>query len=154
MPAPLPGGGAGAAARCATTRLADSRAVMKLSPHEDAIGRAVFDRYHETGHGYEIVERSDGLFTPSGGPGLYLSPYHTWPRHERAALREARGRVLDVGCNAGRHALHLQKRGHEVVGIDISPLAIRTARLRGLEDARVMSITQIDATLGTFDTIR
>ena len=31
------------------------------------------------------------------------------------------GRVLDVGCGPGRHALALARRGIEVVGIDLSP---------------------------------
>jgi SAM-dependent methyltransferase len=62
--------------------------------------------------------------------------------------------VLDVGCGPGRVALHLQEQGHEVVGIDNSPLAIKTARLRGVKDARVLSITQASRkALGIFDTI-
>jgi SAM-dependent methyltransferase len=64
-----------------------------------------------------------------------------------------RGRVLDVGCGAGRVALHLQASGHEVVAIDISPLAIKTCRLRGVRDARVCSVTRVSARLGAFDTI-
>ena len=64
-----------------------------------------------------------------------------------------RGRVLDIGCGAGRVALHLQGLGHQVVGIDLSPAAIATCRLRGVSDARVMSIDDVDSSLGTFDTI-
>ena len=65
----------------------------------------------------------------------------------------ARGRVLDVGCGAGRVALRLERRGHEVVAIDSSPLAVRTCRLRGVRDARVLSITQASRRLGELDTI-
>ena len=46
-------------------------------------------------------------------------------------MRFVRGRVLDLGCGAGRVGLHLQSRGHEVVGIDVSPLAVEIARRRG-----------------------
>jgi hypothetical protein len=49
--------------------------------------------------------------------------------------------------------LHLQKRGHEIVGIDNSPLAIRVCIERGVEDVRLMSITQLSSRLGRFDTI-
>jgi SAM-dependent methyltransferase len=39
-------------------------------------------------------------------------------------------RVLDVGCNAGLHALEWARRGAEVVGIDSAPVAIALARQR------------------------
>jgi SAM-dependent methyltransferase len=68
-------------------------------------------------------------------------------------MRHARGRVLDVGCGAGRVALHLQARGHRVVAIDWSPLAVRISRLRGVRDARVLPIARVGRQLGEFDTI-
>ncbi len=68
-------------------------------------------------------------------------------------MPHVRGRVLDVGCGAGRVALYLQERGHEVVAIDVSRLAVQVCRMRGVDDARVMSITQIRPDLGSFDTI-
>ena len=45
-------------------------------------------------------------------------------------------RVLDVGCNAGLHALEWARRGVEVVGIDSAPVAIALARQRaaGIRD--------------------
>ena len=76
-----------------------------------------------------------------------------WPKTERQAIRLARGRVLDVGCGAGRVALHLQDRGHEVVGIDLSPLAVEVSRRRGVQDARELPVTRVGDELGRFDTI-
>lgn len=38
------------------------------------------------------------------------------------------GRVLDLGCGPGLHTSRLAQRGHECVGIDISPAAIAHAR--------------------------
>jgi SAM-dependent methyltransferase len=87
------------------------------------------------------------------GPQAYLAEYRNWPAHQKKAIRLARGRVLDVGCGAGRVALYLQRRGHEVLGIDVSPLAIKLCKRRGLKHAQVMSITQVSRRLGTFDTI-
>jgi cyclopropane fatty-acyl-phospholipid synthase-like methyltransferase len=70
------------------------------------------------------------------------------------AMSYAQGRVLDVGCGAGRFALYLQRHGHEVVGIDNSPLAVEVCRKRGVEDARIMSVTQVSTRqLGKFDSI-
>ena len=68
-------------------------------------------------------------------------------------LRFARGRVLDVGCAAGRVALALQERGREVVAIDESPLAVEVARRRGVRDARALALADVDASLGTFDAV-
>jgi SAM-dependent methyltransferase len=46
------------------------------------------------------------------------------------AWRSAPRRVLDIGCNAGLHALEWARRGAEVVGIDSAPVAIALARER------------------------
>jgi SAM-dependent methyltransferase len=37
-------------------------------------------------------------------------------------------RVIDVGCGTGDNALHMAARGHDVVGVDAAPTAIRKAR--------------------------
>ena len=68
-------------------------------------------------------------------------------------MRHARGRVLDIGCGAGRHSLYLKEQGFDVLGIDNSPLAIEVCRSRGLSNAHVLSITQITPQLGAFGTI-
>ena len=60
--------------------------------------------------------------------------------------------MLDVGCNAGRHALYLQQQGLDVLGVDVSPLAIAVAKGRGL-NAEVLAIDELSAELGMFDTI-
>lgn len=39
-------------------------------------------------------------------------------------------RILDVGCGIGDHTIRLAKLGASVVGLDISPVAIKTARHR------------------------
>ena len=110
--------------------------------------------YLETGEGIEIVERDDGFIDASRyGPAAYFFPSRRWPKTERQAIRLARGRVLDVGCGAGRVALHLQDRGHEVVGIELSPLAVEVSRRRGVQDARELAVTRVGDELGRFDTI-
>jgi SAM-dependent methyltransferase len=123
-----------------------------LPPRRDAYGQVIL-RYFQTGTGQEIVERDDGFIEAMLSPATYFAPFRRWPPVERRALRYVRGRVLDVGCGAGRVALELQDRGGKVVGIDISPLAVQVARKRGVKDARVLPFHRVDATLGRFDTV-
>ncbi len=123
-----------------------------MKRQQDAVGHEFLARLHGD-HSYEVVERDDGYLEPTPGPGVYFSEYKDWPLHERKAVGLARGRVLDVGCGAGRHALYLQKKGLDVLGIDTSPLAVRVCKLRGLKRAKVMNVTKIPGNLGPFDTL-
>jgi SAM-dependent methyltransferase len=123
-----------------------------MSRHDDAFGHLIHD-FHCGIPAREIIERDDGLIDVSSGPVAYFTEYRDWPGSEQQAVDLAHGRVLDIGCGAGRHALYLQGKGLDVVGIDISPLAVRTCRDRGLRDARVLGITQVSSRLGRFDTI-
>lgn len=123
-----------------------------LSPKTDAYGGLVYAHYKGL-PSTEIIERDDHWFGVSPGAPAYFAPFEKWPSVERRAMQLVHGRVLDVGCGAGRVALHLQARGHEVVAIDISPLAVKTCRLRGVRDTRVCSVTRISRRLGEFDTI-
>lgn len=50
-------------------------------------------------------------------------------------------------------ALELQERGHEVVAIDASSLAIEVCRRRGVRETHVLSFQQVDGRFGRFDTV-
>ncbi|MBX0295922.1 methyltransferase domain-containing protein [Halomicroarcula sp. F27] len=107
--------------------------------------------YHERGHSFEAVERDDGLLELPGGPELYFERPGEWEPLDRNAVEWAEGRVLDVGCGPGRHALALQERGHDVTGIDLSPGALRVARDRGVEDARKCDVADVEEMDERFD---
>lgn len=101
----------------------------------------------------EIVERDDGFFGVSTGAKYYFAEYRSWHDREKKAMQYVRGRVLDVGCGAGRVSLYLQKKGFDVLGVDVSPLAIRVCKMRGLRNARVLPITKLCSKVGNFGTV-
>lgn len=106
----------------------------------------------------------DGAYR-SGPDSQNLAP--PWsigePQPPIAALIEAgrvRGKVLDVGCGHAETALALAARGHDVVGLDVSPTAIaaatEAAAVRGLSDKAVFEVTDVSTFTGydgQFDTI-
>jgi SAM-dependent methyltransferase len=78
---------------------------------------------------------------PSSWDGAYASDAQApWDigRPQPAFVRLAdrgmlRGRLLDAGCGTGEHALLAAARGADVVGVDISPVAIGLARAKAAE---------------------
>ncbi|WP_276258439.1 SAM-dependent methyltransferase [Haloglomus litoreum] len=68
------------------------------------------------------------------------------------------GRVLDIGCGTGTHALWAAERGHPAVGVDISERGIERAQARAADrdlDVRfqVGNALDLDDDLGTFGTV-
>jgi SAM-dependent methyltransferase len=118
----------------------------------DVFGRALLE-WANGGTMAEILERDDGFIQIGAGPEVYLSAFNGWPVAERLSTRHLRGRVLDVGCGAGRVALHLQHRGFDVVGLDTSPLAVKAAVLRGVNEVWCAPIEDLDRRIESFDSI-
>ena len=124
-----------------------------LTDIQDAYGHLLSD-YHNGQENVEVVEREDGFIDVSRlGPFNYFAEYENWAEHQRLAIAHATGRVLDIGCGAGRHSIYLQEQGLDVLGTDNSPLAIQTCQSRGLKNALVTPVTQLNSKVGTFDTI-
>jgi len=125
--------------------------IRALKPEEDAFGQMIW-AYYQGKEVFEIWERNDGYISVDL-PKTYFSEYEDWALHQRKAMEFVEGKVLDVGCGAGRHSLYLQKKGFDVLGIDVSPLAVKVCRLRGLKKARVMSIEEVNFKPSSFDSI-
>ena len=119
-------------------------------------------QFYEAGRADLRIERDDGRVDREDVSWYFTSP-REFPSHERAVLKFARGRVLDVGCGAGRHSLYLQKlktprslrgRGLRVTAIDASPRIAELAQARGVKDARVVNACgRLPFRDGEFDTV-
>lgn len=123
-----------------------------MTPDNDVFGHALLD-WAKGGTSPEVLEREDGFTQIGAGPDVYLSEFKDWPSAERKSVRSMRGRVLDVGCGAGRVALEIQHRGLDVVGLDTSPLALKAATLRGVNRVWSTSIEDLGIRIEPFDSI-
>lgn len=99
-------------------------------------------QFYETGRADLRPERDDG-FLGREFVQNYFTTYGEFPKIEKQALKFVRGRVLDVGCGAGRHSLYLQRRGLRVTAIDVSPPIVQLAQTRGVRDVRVGDVSRI-----------
>jgi SAM-dependent methyltransferase len=71
---------------------------------------------------------------------------------DRAALRAARGSVLDVGAGVGALALPLERAGHRVTALEPLPDAAAILRERGASDVRQASLWTLEPGSG-WDTV-
>jgi len=118
------------------------------------LAAALFD-HHVTGRPRTVAaSRADGVSFE-----IETDEYFTLDGElaelDAIALDHCRGRVLDVGAGAGRHALALEARGLDVVAIDVSPVCVALCQARGVRDARVVDVMTLDSAefLGRFDTL-
>jgi SAM-dependent methyltransferase len=117
---------------------------------KDLFGKAILD--FQTHNSPEDLVTETNISEADEMSTAYLfREYAEMPKLEQKALQLAKGKILDVGCGAGSHALYLQQKGFEVAAIDISANAIKACSLRGLKNARIQDI--LDLENEKFDTI-
>jgi SAM-dependent methyltransferase len=117
----------------------------------DLFGKALFD--YQTNNSPEDIITETNISEADEMDVAYLfRTYNEMPKIEKKALQLSKGKALDVGCGAGSHSLYLQNdKNLEVISIDISENAIQTCLLRGLRNAKVQNV--LDLENETFDTI-
>ena len=117
----------------------------------DIFGNAI-KAYFENKDPEDIIVHSPD-FDDDVIPVPYLfRTYAEMPPLEKKALQLCRGKVLDVGCGAGSHALYLQNdKNLEILAIDTSEGAIEICRKRGIRDAENVAFE--DLSEERFDTI-
>ncbi|CAM2832591.1 class I SAM-dependent methyltransferase [Flavobacterium frigoris] len=118
---------------------------------KDLFGKAILD--YQTNNSPEDLITETTISEEDEMSVAYLFRcYKEMPTMEQKALQLAKGKVLDVGCGAGSHSLHLQNELNlEVTAIDISPNAIKACSLRGIKDARIQDVMTLENE--TYDTI-
>lgn len=119
---------------------------------KDLFGKAILD--YQTNNSPEPLLTSTSISDEDEMDVAYLfRPYNLMPKIEQKALQLAFGKVLDVGCGAGSHALSLQnERNLEVTAIDISENAIKACALRGVQNTKVVDVLEFESIV-KFDTI-
>jgi SAM-dependent methyltransferase len=119
---------------------------------KDLFGKAILD--YQTNNSPEDILTETSISEADEMSVAYLfRNYNEMPKLEQKALQLAKGKILDVGCGAGSHALELQnERKLEVTAIDISENAVKACQLRGINNAEVANILNLD-TENKFDTI-
>ncbi len=88
---------------------------------------------------------------PEMYPSVFFRSYKNMLKYEKISLRECKGRVLDLGCGAGCHALYLQKKGVEITAVEISKKSAKVAAARGVE--KVINEDWRNLSLKNFDTV-
>ncbi|HMI08673.1 MAG TPA: class I SAM-dependent methyltransferase [Flavobacterium sp.] len=118
---------------------------------KDLFGKAILD--YQTNNSPEDIITETSISEADEMPVAWLfRSYGEMPAIEKKALQLAKGKTLDVGCGAGSHSLYLQnERDLEVISIDISENAIKACALRGLKNARVQDVLNLENE--KFDTI-
>jgi len=102
---------------------------------------------------FEIIERNDGFMEARDAKQAYFSNFEDWSGFEKKAIEYTKGRVIDIGCGAGRHSLFLQEKGFDVLATDISAGAISVCRKMGVRKTRVISIEKMTSLRNKFDTV-
>ena len=117
---------------------------------KDLFGKAIFD--YQTNNSPEDLLTETSISEADEMDVAYLfRSYAEMPKLEQKAMQICQGKILDVGCGAGSHALYLQDNGFDISAIDISEKAIETCRLRGLKKSKVQNILNLKDE--KFDTI-
>lgn len=118
---------------------------------DDALGAAMWDFLRDEYDG-SCVHRDPetGETWDANIRKFYFAPYAAWPAEKRAFVDGLATPLLDVGCGAGNHARVVSLCGR-VVAFDASPMAVRTARARGV-DAVVADMFRPPVLEGRFET--
>ena len=97
----------------------------------DILGRAIF-AYKNDPRCPPIAVFVDGRRDADLLPESFFRSFRQMPLIERRALKLCHGKILDIGSGAGAHALYLQNKNLDVTAVEISRLACKVLKKRGV----------------------
>ena len=111
-----------------------------------------------------LIDRSAWSQHQRAGPWWWqprIDPEITWGKELAFVLREARGRVLELGCGGGWLALELARRGLQVTALDACEPLLKAARenaqrlgiLPSQLEFRTADLNTISLPANTYDTV-
>lgn len=101
----------------------------------DLFGQALLD-FVQDNHPEDIVVHSDIAEDEVYLLDHFFRNYSGFPEIEKHAIRQCKGKILDVGAGSGIHSLVLQEAGFDAYPIDVSAGAVATMRKLGVQHAR------------------
>ena len=114
------------------------------------MGLAIYD-FHKTGKAKKLIVHSS-MFDDDEIPVTTLfRKFKDMPELEQVALKQAEGRILDVGAGSGCHCVALAEMGKSCTAIDISGLSVEVMKEKGV-DARCIDLFD-ENFVGQYDTI-
>src|SRR5690554_4628652 len=99
---------------------------------KDLMGQAIWDYFHQNSP--EDLQTETSISELDDLPIAHLfRDFNSMNSLEQKALKESKGKVLDIGAGAGSHSLFLQNEQNlDITALDISPKSIEVCQARGI----------------------
>lgn len=116
----------------------------------DVFGEALYQYWRGDRKTPLYMRRDDGFVDMTNLKFFFArQPYPV----EKGIVPRAHGRILDIGCGAGRHVLYFQRKGMDITGIDVSEKAVQLCLARGCSDVRTTDIFHQEIAPDSYDTV-
>jgi len=119
----------------------------------DVFGEALYGYLNGDSSTYSIIWRNN-THIDDIDTSVFFNSYLGWEDYEKnILLKNIKGKVLDIGAGAGRHALFLQKKGFDVQAIDNSPGAVQIMKIRGVKNVQLADMRDLPFPGNSFNSV-
>jgi len=121
-----------------------------MTQYSDPFVEAFHDYLNgETGEELAIYVNNE--FSENMPVRYFFRSYDEMPQLEQIALKECKGKILDIGAGAGCHSMILQNRGYDITALDIKKGFVDIMKQRGIKNIVHSDIFNFN--VGKFDTL-